>query len=437
MKQCGLLSDVLEPALFPHPRASLSFPPSCSSTSGSPGSPIRSAPTDARRETFRAHFDGALPQTAAGARHPTAASADAAAQGHAPQHPLDYLFSDNVRDAYFEILGTALAACGTSLAPPRTPPPTEGDTLDHLLSKTVRLLPAARTLQQGDVHQLEWLALKAALDTAPYHEAKPLLGGLLRNLAARPALEDWEAAFEELFALCKRFERRTMLAANQLMLASSADAAEQSEYLALISTRGGFDRLVASRLHAITSMPQPRGARAWFDLLTSLQRCDDLLDVAQLTRLAEAIPLLPADTRNAASLTLVGALEDAPDLWGWNTLFEQLCLQASPDRLAPILDAILDVAGQAAPTALKDIVESMSAQIHRLTPLGASELLTRLARISVRDDEFVDAEFTTLESTAMLARLLNASERDLRAYARPDLRAMLFRLQGRYRLDLA
>lgn len=420
--------------MFPHSRASLSYPSSCGGTSGAPISP---APADDRREAFRAHFDGALPQTAAGARHPTTASTDATAPGHAPRHPLDYLFSDGVREAYFEILGTALTACGTSLAPPTTPPPADGDARDRLPSNTVRLLPAAHARQSSDVHQLEWLALKAALDTAPYHEAKPLLGGLLRNLVARSAWEDWDAAFEELFALCKRFEHRTMLAVNQLVLSNSADAAEQSEYLALISTRSGFDRLVASRLHAIASMPRPRGARVWFDLLTSLQRCDDLLDVTQLTRLADAIPLLPPDMRNTAALTLVGALEDVPDLWGWNTLFERLCLLASPDRLAPILDAILDIASEAVPTALKDIVESMSAQIHRLPPGNASELLMRLARISVRDDESIDAAFTTLESTAMLACLLNASERDPRTYARPDLRAMLLHQQGRYPLDLA
>lgn len=272
---------------------------------------------------------------------------------------------------------------------------------------------------------LEWQAFDTTLAEGSFAEARQLLEALARRLEADHTLEHWGTAFEQLLALSHRFESRMSRAIGQTLMLPDCTCDEAVSALAARVTRARFDRLMSHRLNAAASFPDQARESAWRDLLGTLPRCTTLFNAERLATLAKFIVLLPEAHRPQAALDVADASARLREPGGRAALVGQLCDTLDSEVRLGVIQRLLQAAVPGAVDDLRETVEALAQELHRLPERDAAELLHHLTRLAAMEGEYETLLFDDAQSIELMSMLRHISDCDKRGYPRPELRALV------------
>jgi hypothetical protein len=296
-----------------------------------------------------------------------------------------------------------------------------------VLHKVLLMLSGGPNAILAGGNTLEWQAFDTTLTEGNFAEAKALLEALTQQLESDHALEHWGMAFEQLLSLSHRFEARAARAIGQTLMLPDCTCDEDVSALAATVTRARFDRVLAHRLNAAAGFPDEERSRAWHDLLDTLPRCSTLLNAARLTKLVKFIPLLPEAQRLQAALDVADATAQLRDPDGRAALIGLLCGTVDAEMRFNVIQRLIRAAVPAPVDDLRETIETVAQELHRLPERDASELLDHLTRLASMEGEYEELLFDDAQSIELLVTLRHISDCDERDYVRPGLRALVRR----------
>lgn len=296
-----------------------------------------------------------------------------------------------------------------------------------VLHKVLLMLSGGPEAIAAGGNTLEWQAFNTAVTESNFTEAKSLLEALTQRLESDHTLEHWGMAFEQLLLLSHRFEARAARAIGQTLMLPDCTCDEDVSALAATVTRARFDRVMAHRLNAAAAFPDEERGRAWHDLLDTLPRCTTLFNAERLTKLTKFIPLLPEAQRPQAALDVADATAQLREPGGRVALVDQLCGTVDAEMRFDVIQRLIRAAVPAPVDDLRETIETVAQELHRLPERDASELLDHLTRLASMEGEYEELLFDDAQSIELLASLRHISDCDKRGYARPELRALVRR----------